>query len=155
MKKATSKRLIDLGVNKPTLVSKDIGYELRCTDPIPYDIEYTRDLGYCAAKFLIGGGSNAMISLQGGHFVPVPFAELLDPATGRTRVRTVDIHSTRYAIARRYMVRLRRDDFANPQKLARLAQAAGMSAQEFAEHFAYVVENEPPPLDLLGAGKAV
>ena len=88
------------------------------------------------------------ISLQGGHFVPVPFAEMLDPATGRTRVRTVDIHSTRYAIARRYMVRLRRDDFANPQKLERLARAASLSPEQFAERFACVVEDEPPPLDL-------
>ena len=121
---------------------------MRCADPTPYDIEYTRDLGYCAAKFLIEGGSNAMISLQGGQFVAVPFAELLDPATGRTRVRTVDIRSTRYAIARRFMVRLRRDDFDNPQKLARLAQSVNLAPEEFSRRYAYVVENEPPPLEL-------
>src|SRR3990172_6940104 len=90
-----------------------------------------------------------MISLQGGQFVPVPFATLLDPATGRTRVRTVDIRSTRYAIARRYMMRLRRDDFADPQKLARLAETAGLSPEAFRERFEYVVEHEPPPLVLL------
>ena len=126
IKKEVDSRLAGLGI-KTTIVSKDIGYELRCADPIPFDLEYTRDLGYCAAKFLLEGGSNAMISLQGGQFVPVPFATLLDPATGRTRVRTVDIRSTRYAIARRYMMRLRRDDFDNPQKLARLARTAGLS----------------------------
>ena len=52
-----------------------------------------------------------MISMQGGHFVPMPFATMIDRETGRTRVRLVDITSTRYAIARRYMIRLRRDDF--------------------------------------------
>jgi len=104
IKKLVEARLAGLGI-KTTIVSKDIGYELRCADPTPSDIEYTRDLGYCAAKFLLEGGSNAMISLQGGQFVPVPFATLIDPATGKTRVRTVDIHSTRYAIARRYMLR--------------------------------------------------
>ena len=141
---------LDLGRGiKTTIVSKDIGYELRCADPTPSDIEYTRDLGYCAAKFLLEGGSNAMVSLQGGQFVPVPFATLIDPATGRTRVRTVDIHSTRYAIARRYMMRLRRDDFANSQKLARLAQTAGLSPERFRTRFEYVVEHEPPPLVLL------
>lgn len=148
IKKQVEARLAGLGI-KMTIVSKDIGYELRCADPIPFDIDYTRDLGYCAAKFLIEGGSNAMISLQGGQFVPVPFASLLDPATGRTRVRVVDIHSTRYAIARRYMVRLRRDDIDNPQKLAQLAQSAGLSAEEFRRRFEYVVEHEPPPLVLL------
>jgi len=35
-----------------TLVDKDLGYELRCADPIPFDAEYTRDLGYGAVKFL-------------------------------------------------------------------------------------------------------
>ena len=148
IKKLVEARLAGLGI-KTTIVSKDIGYELRCADPTPSDIEYTRDLGYCAAKFLLEGGSNAMISLQGGQFVPVPFATLIDPATGKTRVRTVDIHSTRYAIARRYMMRLRRDDFENSQKLARLAQTAGLSAEEFRSRFEYVVEHEPPPLVLL------
>ncbi len=136
-----------------TIVAKDIGYELRCADPIPYDIEYTRDLGYCAAKFLIEGGSNAMVSMQGGQFIPIPFSELLDPLTGRTRVRTVDIHSTRYAIARRYMHRLRRDDFANPQKLARLAQAAGLTPEDFRSRFEYVVADEAPAL-VLTPGRA-
>ena len=54
-------------------------------------MEYTRDLGYCAAKYLLAGGNAAMISMQGGHFVPVPFAEMIDRETGRTRVRLVDI----------------------------------------------------------------
>ena len=151
IKKEVDSRLAELGI-KTTIVSKDIGYELRCADPVPFDLEYTRDLGYCAAKFLLEGGSNAMISLQGGQFVPVPFATLLDPATGRTRVRTVDIRSTRYAIARRYMMRLRRDDFDNPQKLARLARTAGLSPEAFGKRFEYVVEYEPPPLVLLPRG---
>ena len=153
IKSQVETRLAALGIGT-TIVSKDIGYELRCADPIAFDIEYTRDLGCCAAEFLIEGGSNAMISLQGGQFVPVPFTSLLDPATGRTRVRTVDIRSTRYAIARRYMMRLRRADFDNPQTLARLAKTAGLSPEAFRERFEYVVEHEPPPLVLLqhGAG---
>lgn len=150
IKKQVEVRLAPLGLNT-TLVSKDIGYELRCADPIPYDIEYTRDLGYCAAKYLIEGGSNAMISLQGGQFVAIPFSALLDPGTGRTRVRTVDIRSTRYAIARRYMVRLRRDDFDNPRKLEVLAQSINMDVQRFRERFGYVVEHELPPLQLLSS----
>ncbi len=148
IKKVVQDRVTGLGL-KITITAKDIGYELRCADPIPYDIEYTRDLGYCAAKFLIEGGANAMVTLQGGQFVPVPFSSMLDPATGRTRVRTVDIGSTRYAIARRYMVRLRRDDFDNPQKLARLAQAAGLSPADFRQRFGYVVEDELPALTLM------
>jgi 6-phosphofructokinase 1 len=138
-------RLKDIGITA-TIVAKNIGYELRCADPIPYDIEYTRDLGYCAAKYLLAGGNGVMVSMQAGHFIPVPFAELVDPATGRSRVRLLDIHSTRYSIARRYMIRLRRDDFEDPLDLAKLAGAAHMSVDEFRREFEYLVATEPPPL---------
>jgi len=133
---------------KATIVAKNIGYELRCADPIPLDMEYARDLGYCAAKFLIAGGNAAMISMQGGHFVPVPFSEMIDGATGRTRVRLVDIASTRYAIARRYMIRLRRDDFEDPHELAKLAATARMTLEAFREQFGHLIAHEPPPLDM-------
>jgi ATP-dependent phosphofructokinase / diphosphate-dependent phosphofructokinase len=133
---------------KTTIAAKNIGYELRCADPIPVDMEYTRDLGYCAAKYLLEGGNAAMISMQGGHFVPIPFAKMLDPDTGRARVRMVDIHSTRYAIARRYMIRLRRDDFDDPHELARFAATAGLSLDQFRSEFGYLIDKEPLPLKL-------
>ena len=151
LKRAVKHRLRDLGVPMVTVVAKDIGYELRCADPVPYDMEYTRDLGYCAAKFLFSGGNAAMVSLQGGNFVPIPFTQLIDPQTGRTRLRMVDIKSTRYAIARRYMIRLRRDDFDDAAILGKFGSVCTpkKSAEEFRREFAYVVENEMPPLDLL------
>jgi 6-phosphofructokinase len=145
LKAQVQKRLKELSI-KTTIVAKNIGYELRCADPIPLDMEYTRDLGYCAAKYLIGGGHGAMISLQAGLFVPVPFADMVDPETGRTRIRLVDINSTRYAIARRYMIRLRRDDFEDPHELARFAATCGMTLAEFRAEFGYLVETEPPAL---------
>jgi 6-phosphofructokinase 1 len=153
LRKLVEERLRALGIGT-SIVSKDIGYELRCAAPIPVDIEYTRDLGYCAAQFLLDGGSNAMVSIQEGRFVPIPFASMIDPKTGRTRVRTVDTASLRYAVARRYMTRLRRDDFSDPQLLAALGRAAGLDAQAFAQRFAYVVEDEPAVLPLLRASGA-
>ncbi len=146
LKHAVQARLKALKL-KTSLVAKNVGYELRCADPIPYDMEYTRDLGYCAAKYLLDGGHGALVSMQGGHFVPIPFPQLVDPETGRTRVRLVNINSARYAIARRYMIRLRRDDFDDPRELAKFAATAGLSPQEFRAQFEYLVENEPPPLD--------
>ena len=139
--------LAEYGLN-PSLVVKDIGYELRCADPIPFDLEYTRDLGYCAAKFLLEGGSNSMVTVQNGHFVPIPFPQMLDPETGRTRVRPVDVNSEQYKIARRYMVRLRRDDFTDEIALSRLAAVAGREPSKFRERFSYLVEHEAPPLHL-------
>jgi len=145
LKRAVQERLKQFGI-KTTIVAKNIGYELRCADPIPYDIEYARDLGYCAAKYLLSGGNAVMVSMQGGQFVPVPLREMLDPATGRTRVRVVDIRSTRYAIARRYMIRLRRDDFDDPHELAKFAATCGLTLQEFRAQFECLVAAEPPPL---------
>jgi 6-phosphofructokinase len=147
LKRGVKARLKELGLTT-TVVAKDVGYELRCADPIPYDMEYTRDLGYCAAKYILNGGSDVMVSMQGGHFVPIPFHDLLDPETGKTKVRLVDVHSTRYAIARRYMLRVRRDDFTNERALAKLATAARLSVDEFRAQFEYLAELEPGPLDL-------
>jgi 6-phosphofructokinase len=149
LKAQVQARLKQFGI-KTTIVAKNIGYELRCADPIPFDMEYTRDLGYCATKYLLSGGNAAMISIQGGHFVPVPFAQMLDPATGKARVRMVDVRSTRYAIARRYMIRLRRDDFEDPHELAKFAATCGMSLQEFRAEFETLIRDEPPPLVLEG-----
>ena len=144
LRDALSKRLKEFGITI-TVVSKDIGYELRCADPIPMDMEYCRDLGYCAAKYILGGGDAAMVSIQGGHFKAIPFSEMLDPVTGKTKVRLVDIHSARYAIARRYMIRLRRDDFGNPEAIANVAAMCKMTPELFTSNFHYLVENEPPP----------
>jgi 6-phosphofructokinase 1 len=132
-------RLAQLGL-KMTLVTKDIGYELRCADPIPFDMEYTRDLGYCAAQFLLDGGSNAMVTLVDGRFSPIPFDEMLDPQTGRTRVRLVDTSSEQYQIARRYMVRLRREDLEDPHLLASMASVVAQTPEEFRAQFEYVAQ---------------
>jgi 6-phosphofructokinase len=145
LKAEVQKKLRSLGV-KTTIAAKNIGYELRCADPIPMDMEYTRDLGYCAAKYLLSGGNAVMISLQGGHFVPVPFDKMIDARTGRTKVRLADIHSTRYGIARRYMIRLRRDDFDDPLELAKFAALIGMSPEQFRQEFEYLIALEPPRL---------
>ncbi len=147
LKTQVQARLKALGLS-PTIVAKNIGYELRCADPVPSDLEYTRDLGYCAARYVMAGGSAVMVSMQGGRFVPIPFARMVDPETGRARVRLVDINSTRYRIAHRYMLRLRRDDFEEPHELAKLAACVGLSADDFRREFEYLVAQEPPPLEL-------
>jgi len=147
LRDAVHGELSKLGIEM-SIVSKDIGYEVRSADPIPYDMEYTRDLGYCAARYLCEGGSGAMITMQGGRFVPVPFSEMRDPVTGSTRVRLVDIQSERYKIARRYMIRIRRDDFDDPELVASLAATAHMTVEQFQARFEPLTETEPPPLTM-------
>jgi 6-phosphofructokinase 1 len=147
LKQQVTRRLKEFGL-KATIVEKNIGYELRCADPIPFDMEYSRDLGYAAAKFILSGGSAAMVSMQGGHFVPVDFASLIDPHTGRTRVRRVNIRSERYAIGRSYMIRLKREDFQDAHETAKLAAICGVSLEEFKGEFEYLMAQEPPRLKL-------
>ncbi len=145
LKLQLSRRLKHFGL-QATVVEKNIGYELRCADPIPFDMEYTRDLGYCAAKYVLAGGTACMVSMQNGRFVPIPFADLIDPHTGRAKVRLANIHSERYAIARSYMIRLKREDFDDAHELAKFAATCGVSLEEFRAEFGYLVADEPPRL---------
>jgi len=125
---------------KSTIVAKNIGYEVRCADPIPFDLEYTRDLGYCAAKYVIEGGTNALVSIQQGRFTPVPFDRIMDPQTGRMRVRMVDIESDQYKVAYEYMLRLKRPDFDDERELVRLAAAANTTPEQFRAEMGYLVD---------------
>src|SRR5437660_9157307 len=120
---------------KVTIVDKTIGYELRCAPPIPYDAEYAPDLGYAAFKHLYDGGAGAVMTIQGGEFRAVPFDEVVDPATGRGRQRYVDVDTESYQVARDYMVRIGEKDFRDDAWVARLAEAAGLSAAEFVSRF--------------------
>src|SRR6185436_19712900 len=109
---------------KVTIVDKTIGYELRCAPPIPYDAEYARDLGYAAVNYLLSGGSQTLITVQGGEFQPVPLNEIMDPATGRGRLRPVDVHTESYQVARDYMVRLNSKDLQEDSTVKGLAESS-------------------------------
>lgn len=137
LRRELTKQLHQLGLSI-SLVAKNVGYELRCADPIPYDIEYTRDLGYCAAQYLLDGGTSAMVSIQNGRFTPIPFKQMVDVSTGRTKVRMVDIDSQSYQIARQYMIRLTEADMNNRDALGRYAAMAGLSPEAFRERFSTV-----------------
>jgi ATP-dependent phosphofructokinase / diphosphate-dependent phosphofructokinase len=126
-------RLAELGVDA-TVMHKDIGYELRSAKPVPFDVEYTRTLGYGAVRYLLGGGSGALIAVSGGRVQPVALESLLDPKTGHIRTRSVDVHAEAYAVARDYMVRLEPRDFEEPQ-LAQLASQTNLPAPVFREQF--------------------
>ncbi len=131
---------------QPSLIDKDLGYELRSADPIPFDAEYTRDLGYGAVKFLRSEASTrfgAIISFVEGRMEPVPFEKMINPETRRMKPRKVDVNGEGYECARRYMIRLDRRDFEEPERLAHLADTAGMTADAFKKRFGYLVQYDP------------
>ncbi len=123
---------------KVTIVDKTIGYELRCAPPIPYDAEYARDLGYAAVRYLLKGGSGAMITTQGGESQAVPFSEVVDAATGGARRRPVAVNTESYQVARDYMVRIGKKDFTDEPWVDRLAEAAGLSREDFVSRFSHL-----------------
>lgn len=128
---------------KTTLIDKDLGYELRCADPIPFDAEYTRNLGYGAVKFLLGPDAEqyrAIISFVGGTMVPLKFEDMINPATQRMRPRLVDVASETYECARRYMIRLEKGDFTDPARLKALADVVKLEPGQFADRFGYVAQ---------------
>jgi 6-phosphofructokinase 1 len=122
-----------------TIVAKDLGYELRCAPPGGYDIQYCRSLGFWATRFLLEGGTGAMVTIQGGRLVTVPFSGMLDARTGRVRVRYVDVNSESYRTHWAYMIRLKPEDL-DPERIAPLARAGNMSEDEFSKRFGYLFE---------------
>ncbi len=141
MKDLVTLKLDQLGF-KMTLIDKDLGYELRCADPIPFDAEYTRDLGYGAVKFLLSteaGKFGAVISFVDGKMVPLQFEKMLNPQTGRFHVRKVNVDGEAYECACHYMIRLEKADFDDPVELANLAAANSMTSDLFRQRFGYLV----------------
>jgi len=134
MRDAVRRRLAEIGVDS-VVHAKDIGYELRCAKPVPFDVDYTRTLGFGAVRYLVDGGSGALIALSGGRVRPLSLDELLDPSTGRIRTRQVDLTTEAYRVARDYMVYLEPGDFTDDAKLAALAAQTKLGAAEFREQF--------------------
>ena len=127
---------------KVTVEGKNIGYELRCAPPIPFDIEYTRDLGYGAVDYLkrllAVGEPGGMITIQEGHMVPLAFGSFSDSGTGRVRIRLVNVDSSSYRVAREYMIRLDREDLEDPDKLGPIAAASGLTPDAFRDRYGYL-----------------
>jgi 6-phosphofructokinase len=120
-----------------SIVDVTLGYELRCAQAIPLDVDYTRTLGYGAVRFLLSEPADGrtrqagFICLEGGHLNVLPFDDLRDTSTGRVRIRVVDVRSEHYHVARKYMIRLEQSDLDDPEMRAKLAAAARMTPDEF------------------------
>ena len=149
LRREVQRRFAERG-ERMSIVDVTLGYDLRCAKPIPFDIDYTRTLGYGAVRFLLTEPKvpalryGGLICLEDGHRRVMPFDELRDPATGRTRVRRVDRESEHYVVAREYMIKLEPGDLSDTQMRARLADAAGVSSEEIEDAFAPIVYANTP-----------
>jgi 6-phosphofructokinase 1 len=121
---------------KVAIGEKDVGYEVRCGYPTAFDRDYTRDLGVGAVHTLLSGVSSVLITRQAGRIVPVPFAEILDPKTGKARIRGVDVTSDHYKNALALQERVFAEDLADPARLSAIAAAAKLAPEEARKRYA-------------------
>ena len=82
--------------------SKQIGYETRCTSPAAFDILLGCQLGVGAYRALVERElSGHMVSVEDQMQLRyVPFGELIDPETMKTKIRFIDKESDFYQLAR-------------------------------------------------------
>jgi ATP-dependent phosphofructokinase / diphosphate-dependent phosphofructokinase len=132
LKRIARKTLEDCGL-QVTIVDKNIGYELRAADPIPFDRDYTRNLGYGAVRFLKSGGTACTIISDARDIRSIPFSEFIDES-GKSKIRKVDINSQIYQVARKYMIRLEQSDFEGKQ-LRKMASVTCIEPEAFQERF--------------------
>jgi len=112
---------------KTTVVAKNIGYELRCADPVPVDMEI-----HARPRLLRGQvphrGRQRRHGVDAGRALrPHPLLRAARQRTGKARIRLVDVRSTRLRHRPPLHDRVRRDDFEDPQELAKFATTAGIS----------------------------
>jgi ATP-dependent phosphofructokinase / diphosphate-dependent phosphofructokinase len=88
------RRLKDLRLNiksRPV----ELGYELRCSAPIAYDLTYCTTLGIGVKKLFDGGKTGCMVTLDGlGNIVPL-FLKDVEDEHGKIRPRMVNMESQR------------------------------------------------------------
>ena len=138
LKKALGEKLSEKGV-EAELVHKRLGYELRSANPIPFDVDYTRKLGYCAVKYLLGGEAvGALVYVRTGKIQAIPFQELIDKKTNSIKVRYMDRNTEAYEVSQKYMIKLRPEDVETPATLKKLSEQTSLSDGEFREYFSKI-----------------
>jgi 6-phosphofructokinase 1 len=121
---------------KATMVVKDVGYEVRCVAPNAFDQEYTRDLGAGAVETLVSGTRNVMITRQNQGIVALPFDQILDPATGKTRVRMLDTEAASFRSAMNLQTRLTAADLSEGDMQDRIAKVTRLDLETLRARFA-------------------
>jgi 6-phosphofructokinase len=142
VKDEVERRFAERG-EKLTIVTHNIGYELRSADPTPGDMEYCRGLGFHSIRLFdspdcCNGG--VMVTIRGGNVEPIRLSAAINPDTNRVSVRTVDMASDIYDVARAYMIRLEERDLADPDRLRGIAEIAKMSPEDFRTRYAQAAQ---------------
>ena len=100
--KELKKLEVQAGLNM-RFTPENIGYALRCREPISFDIEYTQFLGYGAVKYLLEGLGGFMVVRDFDNLAYVPLSSMID-VNGSIKSRQVDLNSHIYQAARTLML---------------------------------------------------
>ena len=72
----------------------EIGYDVRCQDPVAYDVTYCTELAMGVYQLFSEGKTGCMVYVDSfGNVSPLYLADLQDPTTGKIPPRGVDINS--------------------------------------------------------------
>ena len=72
----------------------EIGYDVRCQDPVAYDVTYCTELAMGVYQLVSEGKTGCMVYVDSfGNVSPLYLADLQDPNTGKIPPRVVDINS--------------------------------------------------------------
>ena len=72
----------------------EIGYDVRCQDPVAYDLTYCTELAMGVYQLFSEGKTGCMVYVDAyGNVSPLYLADLQDPNTGKIPPRVVDINS--------------------------------------------------------------
>ena len=72
----------------------EIGYDVRCQDPVAYDLTYCTELAMGVYQLYSEGKTGCMVYVDSyGNVSPLYLADLQDPTTGKIPPRVVDINS--------------------------------------------------------------
>ncbi len=133
LRKPLERRLTKYGFSL-TLVAKNLGYELRSSDPIAFDIAYTRSLGFSSFQMIKKGLSGYVVYIQEGRSKKIPLEKLIDPKAQKIKIRKVDIQGEIYQVARSYMIRLEKEDFLSPN-IEKFSSFLSLSPLDFKKRY--------------------
>lgn len=97
-----AKMHLDRTGEKVKVIPKQIGYETRCASPSGFDVILGSQLGVGAYRALVEEGLNGvMISIKEQFDLKyVPFEDIIDQKTGRTKIKYIDKENDFWRLAR-------------------------------------------------------
>ncbi|MFZ4772488.1 MAG: 6-phosphofructokinase [Chlamydiia bacterium] len=89
------KKAAERGIKVPPLRFGSLGYESRCEDPTPWDLDYTRKLGVRAFQAILAKKSGVMVAEDGAH--PIENYMVQDPKRGEVVAKVaVDLKGEKF-----------------------------------------------------------